>query len=1017
MSRSFFRILGLIVLVPMLVDAAAGAQGRIEINLDSAGWKVWLDEAATWKDDKLYLPAEVDVAKLSVNPPTGGWEQLYARTSSEYSLPLVVEEIFSKGQSTWTWHGVSWFSSNFDVPAGWEKKVVRLEVQKANSRVEIYINEKLAGYDLVAGTPFTSDISRFLVPGTKNRIAFRITNPGGQRGWSDFPLIDWGKYKMLPHHDFSGIGGTVKLYVTDPLYVEDVFVKNLLPAHANHIEVETTLKNSDGQAGRAKLAIKIISAKTGETVYSSELTADIAAGPRQTVTKEFSVPQAAVWDVRHPNLYKCLVTLESAGSADSYEQTFGFRVFEAKANARDEQNYYLNGKRIRLRSAIDWGYYAYRGYYATPEMAARSVNAALSIGNNMISQHRNIGDPQLIKAADQGGLLIYEEPGGFDDSILDHVVADKDFHLITTFEGQLIAEKCRRMVLRDRNHPAVIIFNLANERNSWDLIHRKVMTAMHDLDDTKMIVNQSGGVPGGPSGDIPHMRPYEHMIRADYMDDHTVGAEGRFQEIDFASHRSAIDRMNGGIVGNIDPQKRDHIVHWGEVRCFAAPDNWYKSAQEAATLPEGRTGYDRNTFEPLSAKIADYFKLNRLNETGSRVIHGPEDVSLQAGRATMYTDGRISQIILSNDAESGFAINAWSGGSFPLPPDHLPWLEWYSGIVDEARNLKGPALDFSWWTRPLQVAIFRHNGKYFHPGDKMSFDIYLINEGRLPAGDLTLSLGILDGAGHDTGIQKKIPFTVRGGDTYAQLIASEVTFTIESSWHAGYITVSALLLDKDKIVNDGDIIVDGAEQVLLQNRPSYAKELASVKGVVSNWPAATQALTDAGQKPADFAHASGKLDYILAGDLPTEADLTAMLKKVNSGTRLIVKFNAAWADALFAQGILKEKITQWGGEQTDNWWGNGWGYIDHFIGDQALPSKTTIGTRAWEVSSDPKGFGPFVAATQQTAYGAYFARPDKLLVLIGEVQYGKGKIILAPGYAVDDNQAFNDLLFYNMILK
>jgi hypothetical protein len=69
------------------------------------------------------------------------------------------------------------------------------------------------------------------------------------------------------------------------------------------------------------------------------------------------------------------------------------------------------------------------------------------------------------------------------------------------------------------------------------------------------------------------------------------------------------------------------------------------------------------------------------------------------------------------------------------------------------------------------------------------------------------------------------------------------------------------------------------------------------------------------------------------------------------------------------------------------------------------------------VPDDPKGFAPFVAATPQTAYGAYFARPDKLLVLIGEIQYGKGKIILAPGYPIDDNQPFNDLMFYNMILK
>ena len=382
----------------LLMTSAAGctAQARVLLSLDAAGWKVWLDQAAQWKDDKLYLPSEVDLARMPVNPPTGGWDQLYARPGTEYTLPLVVEEIFSKGQSTWTYHGVSWFASSFDVPSDWQKKIVRIQVEKFNGRLEIYVNEKLAGYDLVAGTPYTADISPFLVPG-KNRIAFRITNPGGQRGWADFPLIPWNKYQLLPHHDFGGIGGNVSLTVTDPLYIEDVFVENLLPANANHIEVQTTLRNTSGQPSTADFALSIVSLKTGEPVYAGQFHTDIAAGPRQTISKEIVVPQAAQWDVRHPNLYQCIVTLKAPLAADRFEQTFGFRVFEAKANAAAEQNYYLNGKRIRLRSAIDWGYYLYRGYYATPELAARSVQSALDIGNNMISQHRNIGDPRLMK--------------------------------------------------------------------------------------------------------------------------------------------------------------------------------------------------------------------------------------------------------------------------------------------------------------------------------------------------------------------------------------------------------------------------------------------------------------------------------------------------------------------------------------------------------------------------------------------------------------------------------------------
>ena len=62
-----------------------------------------------------------------------------------------------------------------------------------------------------------------------------------------------------------------------------------------------------------------------------------------------------------------------------------------------------------------------------------------------------------------------------------------------------------------------------------------------------------------------------------------------------------------------------------------------------------------------------------------------------------------------------------------------------------------------------------------------------------------------------------------------------------------------------------------------------------------------------------------------------------------------------------------------------------------------------------------KGFAPFESAYPQTSYGAQFQRPDQLPTLLGSVQYGKGEIFLAPGYPVDLDNAFSDLVFYNML--
>ena len=62
--------------------------------------------------------------------------------------------------------------------------------------------------------------------------------------------------------------------------------------------------------------------------------------------------------------------------------------------------------------------------------------------------------------------------------------------------------------------------------------------------------------------------------------------------------------------------------------------------------------------------------------------------------------------------------------------------------------------------------------------------------------------------------------------------------------------------------------------------------------------------------------------------------------------------------------MLREKVTLWGGEQIPYWNGNGWGYIDYFMGNQATPGESTIGTDCWEISGDPHGFYPLTSNSQ-----------------------------------------------------
>jgi beta-galactosidase len=745
------------------------------------------------------------------------------------------------------------------------------------------------------------------------------------------------------------------------------------------------VKNKENIRKSIKAEIEIVPFPSGKAIYSNVWNFDVSKEAISVLIKNISVPKAKIWDLDIPNLYYCNVKITGEGIADSYQTRFGFRTFEAKSNEEGKQNYYLNGKRIRIRSAIDWGYYWQTGFYATDEMARKSVENAKAIGHNCISFHRRIGEPLVLKYADELGLLIYEEPGGnqgVDELVTPSWIMNTPQHkaYYTAFTAP---EKFSRMVNRDRNHPSIIIWSIVNEQCTYDYIHKKIFEETWKADNSRMLVNQSGGHFGDASGYIPHMRPFEANPRLNYIDNHTVDSKNRFQETDLQSHKTENDSS---------------IFYWGEVRCYTGPDNYYLLSK-----PKDNIGYDYKSWTELGLKTEQYFKQNDFST--DTYIKRPTDISIQAGRGLMYIDGRLGQAIQFSNASDGYAINGWSGSDQSLGDD---FLSWYSAICDEGRNLKGPASDFSYWIRPLQIAIARQNGKYFNVGDTARFNLYLFNENKIVKGSYNLQINVKDGNGSYTDFYIEKTIEVKAGDYFTELLSENLPVILNGNWHAGYITIEC------KLLKNGKIITDGVEQVLLKNRNSFSNDLKGKSIAVFNWPEAEKALTESSTSFSNFGQ-NFNAQIILAGKVSDDETLKQMLKKVKAGAKLIVKFDSDWADLLFINKILKEKVSVWGGEQKGYWNGNGWGYLEKYIGNQAVPSVSCIGTNSWEVPSDPVGFEPFVSNYKKKSYGAFFSRPDKLMTLMGEISYGKGSIILAPSYPVDAENAFNDLLFFNML--
>lgn len=532
------------------------SQERVNLDLSSQPWNITLDRAAVWQNDELYLPP-IDIKALPVNTPTGGWQLLKHPDKTGINLPATVEEHLWgwNGQTfgvTGNYTGVSWFETEVDIPAEWKDRRIAMNIGSVRFRAEIFVNHQLAGYDLVNSTPFSIDITPFIEPGKKNVITFRITDPNGNFNWKDSQVYTWGVYRTNPSHGFGGITGKVELEATGKLYVKDVFIKNQPEPHT--IEVEVRAANETGASVTNKeLCLEIKEHPNGQTVYRKNVRLESLKEGENLQTYQIKVPNAHLWSVDSPRLYDLKISLND----DAVTERFGFRWFEIK-DVKGDRQFFLNGKRIVLRTAISWGFWPYNGITPSDELAKRQITIAKELGLNMLNFHRNIGQTNILDYADELGLLYFEEPGGNQYPIKNFNDNDKQSNFYFAYRN----EKLARMVKRDRNHPSLIIYNLHNERGAYPQTQDyDQMRMAHALDPTRILTyNSSNGENPAEEHNTRfklHLMPYDTTFY-DYgwYDRHHAGGPGCYHDNLYLG-KDNYHRFS---------DHKKEIVYWGEGR-------------------------------------------------------------------------------------------------------------------------------------------------------------------------------------------------------------------------------------------------------------------------------------------------------------------------------------------------------------------------------------------------------------------------------------------------------------------
>ncbi len=891
-NRRLILIVIFILTFPVLLPAQPAK--RTTADLSGNNWKMWLDTGASWIHDSLYAPP-VQLSMLPRNVPTGGWAALQKAVGKTVHLPATVEEYYwgSNGNRfgvSRNYLGVSWFTTDITVPATQKGRRISLQFEAVRFRAEIFVNHKLAGYDLVNSTPFEVDITDFVKYGSRNEIAVRITDPNGNFDWRDSQNFMWGDYRTNPTHGFGGITGKVKLVATGPVWISDIFIKNK-PA-LRTIDAEVTLSNQTGKPVSGSLLVQVKDAREpGKTVYSRTYPVDALAAGGDTKTFSLAPEGIKLWSVDSPHLYQLTVQWSGADhSADTYAKRFGFRWFEVRDVAGDRQ-FYLNGKRIVLITSISWGFWPENGIMPSDELARKQIEDAKKLGLNMLNFHRTIGQQNVLDWADELGLLYFEEPGGNQYPAERFNATDPTGKMQAGFYFATRDEKLFRMIRRDRSHPSLVIYNMHNERGAQPQRQDSAqMLAGHRLDETRIMTYNSsnGDIRMGPDTRFKlHLMPYDSLFR-DYgwFDQHHAGGPGTYHDNLYRNPKDYAKYFD----------HKDEIIYYGEEGAIGTPPRLQLIRD--AILKRGKDiGWESDSYLQWYDAYDAFLKTKGF----SKAFPSVDSLTKAMGNVAYYYQGRVIENVHISNTVDGYAVNGWESMKH----------ENHSGIVDDYRNLKGDPSLIARYNQPLYVAV-KLNHKVLRTGDTSVADFFIVNQVDLK-GDYTLRIKAFDEK-NNVNLSKEVPVKITGGATYGELLFAGLPVKVLAE---GYTTVSAELLKEGRVLAKGDDRIYSVQ-------PDASGIAAG--GMVADTSGVLAPFLRAAGVPAVREYRSGRPSgsYLLVGAFQPQQTgnplVTDILEWVNDGNTLIVVNNIeAWA-AHLAQ---KEAVDYRGSKVLGTTWYGG----------------------------------------------------------------------------------------------
>jgi beta-glucuronidase len=457
-KREFlFRAAGIFIASAIASNGASGqtrpasdpAPGGREIVQISANWRFQLDVTDQGEKEQWY-------------------GKDYGRSRWARAIVPKAWDLFD--EALWGYEGIGWYATTLAATPARKDKVQRLKFGRVNYHSKVWLNGEWLGENVNGWLPFEFDISGKLKPDKPNLIVLRVDNR---------PRLTWlPGAKQIEWIQYGGILEPVTLETSPKTYISDLAI-NAVPDGAG-ASVSCLIEITSREEQEKEVTLRV--AVAGDPMPRAPLRVKIAPGTTSVQQVSISLAKANRWSPDTPFLYRLTTTLESGRPMDRVTDRFGVRRLETRG-----REILLNGQRFGARGVNRYDEYGKFGPRPPRELLIQDLRRMKSAGVNFVRVHYP-QSPDIISLYDEMGFVMSEEVplnwwgnnfSGKGDEVQSESILDQAMPAL------------ERMIRRDKNHPAVIVWSMANESQTANEAGIRVMRTLirraRELDKSRLV--------------------------------------------------------------------------------------------------------------------------------------------------------------------------------------------------------------------------------------------------------------------------------------------------------------------------------------------------------------------------------------------------------------------------------------------------------------------------------------------------------------------------------------------------